>query len=115
MKNLVEMDKAEFKKKFPSLFREIEGKEVNINFKRSDPDNQSKDVFKGYMPTAIDYLRRCDTDDQAEKTIEYLLRIGEITESYEKKLKQILKKKGIRGFGPKKEEGYYLKKAGIID
>ncbi|MCW3976293.1 MAG: DUF2095 family protein [Candidatus Bathyarchaeota archaeon] len=113
---LVEMDRVEFKKKFPMLFKEIESKKVNININEVNGSNyQSKELFRGYMPTAIDYLRRCDTDEQAEKTIEYLLKNREITESYGKKLKRVLKKKGIRGFGPRKEDGYYLRKAGIID
>jgi len=111
---LVEMDRKEFEKKFPTLFKEIESKKVNIN-ETNGSNYQSKELFRGYMPTAIDYLRRCDTDEQAEKTIEYLLKNREITESYGKKLKKVLKKKGIRGFGPKKEDGYYLRKAGIID
>ncbi len=113
---MVDIDKEEFKKKFPKLFNEIDSKKANTNSNEAYGSNsQSKDIFKGYMPTAIDYLRRCDTDEQAEKTIKYLLKNGEITESYGKRLKKILKKKGIRGFGPKKEDGYYLKKAGIID
>lgn len=113
---LVEMDKEEFKRKFPTLFKEIESKKAKIKInKTNSSNNQSKELFRGYMPTAIDYLRRCDTEEQAEKTIECLLKNKEISESYGKKLKKVLKKKGIRGFGPKKEDGYYLRKAGIID
>ena len=89
---LVEMDRTEFEKKFPTLFKEIESKKVNININETNGSNcQSKELFRGYMPTAIDYLRRCDTDEQAEKTIEYLLKNREITESYGKKLKKVLK------------------------
>ncbi len=64
------------------------------------------------MPTPIDYLRRCDTEEQGIRTVEYLERRKEITPEYAKELRNQLKEKGVRSFGPKKEEDYYLKEAG---
>jgi len=68
--------------------------------------------LEGYVPTATDYLRRCDNDKQAEETINYLEKKGEISSEYADQLRKTLKEKGLRSFGPKKEHDYYLKRAG---
>jgi len=108
------MDKKEFKKKFPALFKELEKGETKIQFKESlNSNKENKDIFQGYTPKAIDYLRRCNNKEQAEKTIDYLVKKGEIEESYGIELRKQLREKGLRSFGPKKEDGYYLRRSGI--
>lgn len=108
---MVEMSKEKFKKKFPSISQEL-GREGNISLKELlDSKKQSGDMFRGYIPTAIDYLRRCDTKEQAEKTIEYLVKKCEIDKTYGDKLIKQLKERGLRSFGPKKEDEDYLKRA----
>ena len=108
------MNKKEFKKKFPVLFKELEKGETNIQFGESlNSNKKNKDMFQGYTPTAIDYLRRCNNKEQAEETIEYLVKKGEIEESYGNELLKQLKEKGLRSFGPKKEDGHYLRRSGI--
>lgn len=108
------MDKKEFKKKFPALFKELEKGETDIQFKESlNSSKENKDIFQGYSPTTIDYLRRCDNKEQAERTIDYLVKNGDIEESYGNELRKQLREKGLRSFGPKKEDGYYLRKSGI--
>ena len=109
---MVEMSEEEFKKKFPSISREL-GREGNLSLNELlDSKKQSGDMFLGYIPTAIDYLRRCDTKEQAKKTIEYLVKKCEIDKTYGDKLLKQLKEKGLRSFGPKKDDGDYLKRAG---
>lgn len=39
----------------------------------------------------------------------YMEKQGEIGREYSQRLMQQLRKKGVRDFGPKKEEDYYLK------
>ncbi|MCW4032257.1 MAG: DUF2095 family protein [Candidatus Bathyarchaeota archaeon] len=108
------MDKKEFKKKFPALFKELEKGETNIQFGESlNSNEENKDMFQGHTPTAIDYLRRCNNKEQAEKTIEYLVKKGEIKESYGNELLKQLREKGLRSFGQKKEDDYYLRRSGI--
>ncbi|MEM2715000.1 MAG: DUF2095 family protein, partial [Candidatus Bathyarchaeia archaeon] len=68
--------------------------------------------FDGYNPDVIDFIRRCDTEEQAEEIIAYLEKKGEISQSYASNLRKQLKEKGVRSFGPKKEEAYYLRQAG---
>lgn len=99
---------------FPHLAKEMDGGESEINFMavRSDVSFGEKVAsreFTGYNPDIIDFLRRCETSDQALEIINYCERRGEITSAYARQLRRQLKAKGIRSFGPKKEEDYYFK------
>jgi len=110
----MEMDKEKFRKMFPNLARELEDDEdkVSISSVRSDATTGEKAVserFLHYMPDVIDFIRRCDTEQQAEEIIAYMEKRGEVSQDYAQKLRKQLKDKGVRSFGPKKEEGYYFK------
>jgi len=110
----VELDKKAFKKLFPNLVKELESGEhkVAINSVRTDIKTGEKVVSKmfiHYTPDVIDFIRRCDTEEQAEEIISYMEKRAEIRKQYAKKLRKQLKEKGIRSFGPKKEENYYFK------
>ena len=61
----------------------------------------------GYTPTAVDYIRRCRTLDEAFEIIDYLKKRGEITEKEYKTLSEKLKSEGLTGFGTIKETGFY--------
>ena len=108
---MVDINKDELRKKYPNLWNGIQG-QISTS-ESSKIENIPIDKFRGYIPNAIDYLGRCESNEEAEKTISYLLKKGEITPEYEKKLRKQLKEKGLRSFGPKKEDGYYLRKVGI--
>ncbi|MEM0057332.1 MAG: DUF2095 family protein [Candidatus Bathyarchaeia archaeon] len=122
----MEFDKETFKKLFPNLAREMELDEnkVSINSIRMDTEEGERvasgkkrswvDPFANYDPDVIDFIRRCDTEEQAEEIIAYMEKRGEISSEYAAQLRKQLKEKGVRSFGPKKEENYYLKKAGLI-
>jgi len=110
----VELDKETFKRLFPNLAKELESDEhkVAVNSVRTDVQAGEKAVSKRfvcYMPDVIDFIRRCDTEKQAEEVIAYMEKKGEITRPYAEKLRKQLKEKGVRSFGSKKEDNYYLK------
>jgi len=105
---MADFDKEEFKRKYPNLARELAEGATKLQV----DSVQRSDKFRGYMPTPIDYLRRCDTEEQAIRTVEYLERRKEITPKCAEELRKQLKEKGVRSFGPKKEEDHYLKEAG---
>ena len=114
----MEIDKKSFKKMFPNLSEELEGGEskVSIDSVRTDSDNAEKslsDKFRNYNPTVVDFIRRCDTEAQAETIIAYLEKRGELTKEYAEELRKQLKKEGVRSFGSKKEENYYFKQGGL--
>ncbi|MDH7563271.1 MAG: DUF2095 family protein [Candidatus Bathyarchaeota archaeon] len=107
-------DKESFKRMFPNLVKEMELDEnrVSINSVRTDAERGKKASsrkFASYDPDVIDFVRRCDTDAQAEEIITYMEKRGEIDKQYAAKLRRQLKTSGVRSFGSKKEDDYYLK------
>jgi hypothetical protein len=107
-------DKETMKKMFPNLAKELdcEGNRIAITSVRTDAstgENASSKCFVHYTPDVIDFIRRCDTTEQAGEIIAYLERRGEIEKRYATKLRKQLKDEGLRSFGPKKEQDYYLK------
>ena len=112
------IDKKRFAKIFPHLAQEMETGDcrVAITSVRSDSqtgEKASHRKFTNYMPDVIDFLRRCDTAQQAEEIICYLEERREISSNYARRLKKQLKEKGVRSFGSKKEDDYYLRQDGF--
>lgn len=135
------IDKKSLKKMFPHLYEELETSEnkVPINAIRKNPIEaeealeeeqgcdceecdeeqeaspctESPDKLRHFNPCAQDFIRRCDTETQAEEIIAYLQKKGELNENEAKKMRCQLKRDGVRSFGPKKEEYYYFKEGGI--
>ena len=129
------IDKESLKKMFPNLYKELEQGEVKISIdsvrrnpqeaetettKAAEKEVEPKaakttpDKLRHFNPTAVDFIRRCDTEAQAEEIIAYLQKKGEITEEYAEDLRRQLKRRSIRSFGPKKEENYYFREGGIF-
>jgi hypothetical protein len=114
----VDTDKEPFKKMFPHLSKdlEIEDSKVAINSVRTESEVAEKALsgrFSHYNPTVVDFIRRCETDMEAEAIIAYLEARGELTKEYAEALRQQLKKDGLRSFGSLKEENYYFKQGGL--
>jgi hypothetical protein len=114
----MELNKKKLRKIFPNLAEEMENKtcETKITSFRSDETVAEKAVskkFTDYIPDVIDFLRRCEKVEQAEEIICYLEKRKEIIPAYAKKLRKQLKAKGIRSFGPKKDDDYYLNQNGF--
>jgi len=104
---------------FPYLSKEIElgDSKVEIDSVRSNSEASEKvlaNKFCHYVPTVLDFIRRCDTETQAEAIIGYLQKRGELTEEQAEKLRKQLKKEGVRSFGSKKEENFYSKQGGLF-
>jgi hypothetical protein len=111
----MELDRESLKKMFPNLVKDLQADEnkVRVNSVRTNQEDGEKAAtsqsFDDYMPDVIDFIRRCDTKKQAEEIICYLEKRGEIDKEYAQKLREQLKEKGVRSFGTKKEQDYYLK------
>jgi hypothetical protein len=115
---LVEANKKSFRKMFPHLAKELTSGEskISIDSVRTNPEQAEKtppDRLHNYNPTVIDFLRRCTTEKEAHEIIAYLEKRSEITKEHAQQLKKQLKKKGIRSFGPKKEDGHYFRQSGL--
>ncbi len=129
------IDKKSLKKMFPHLYEELETGEakVPINAVRKNPLEAEEEAsgeececeeeeasctetpgkLRHFNPSAVDFIRRCDTEAQAEEIISYLQKKGEITKENAEQMRCQLKQKGVRSFGPKKEENHYFREGGI--
>lgn len=101
------MEKKDFKKRFPKLAEEMESGEgrADIEFQIEKPKPNRK--FSGHDPDAIDFIKRCSTEDQAYEIIEYLEKRGEVTKETADELCKQLREEGLSSFGRKKKPGYY--------
>jgi hypothetical protein len=107
-------EREKMKKMLPNLAKELncDDNRVAINSVRTNApkgENASSNCFVHYMPDVIDFIRRCDKTEQAKEIIAYMEKRGEIEKQYAARLREQLKDKGLRSFGPKKEHDYYLK------
>jgi len=132
---LMAIDKKSLKKMFPHLYHELEEdseNKVSIDAVRDSSEAAERaaeiedvceeeflkplkttDKLRHFNPSAIDFIRRCDTDEQAQEIISYLQKRGELIQEQAKELEHKLKQNGVRGFGPKKEENHYFHEGGF--
>ena len=99
---------------FPNLINEIEESQTNISIESvsqmsKQEDKTASKTFLGFNPDIIDFIRRCDTEDEALEIIKYMEKKLEVSKEYATNLIKEIKAKGVRSFGPKKETDYYSK------
>jgi hypothetical protein len=106
------MYRDEFRKKFPHLVKEIENNKMNVRIHsvRTKPVEEEAESLSGYMPDTVDFIRRCETVEEALDIISYLEKRGELSLEQAVRFRAQLKLQGLRSFGPKKEIGYYEKR-----
>jgi hypothetical protein len=114
---LVAADKN-FKKMFPNLAKELAGGENAVSIDSVEPASdevgeEHPDKFHNYVPTVVDFIRRCTTKEEAHEIICYMEKRREITPEHARQLKRQLKEKGVRSFGAKKQDNYYFKESGL--
>lgn len=110
----MKLDEKTLRKLFPNLAKELESTQnrVSIDSVRTDAqtgENKATERNSHYQPDVIDFIRRCDTQEQAEEIIDYMEKKGKIEKPYAERLRKQLEKKGVRSFGSKKENNYYFK------
>lgn len=72
---------------------------------RLEPKN-----LKGYVPNVFDYIRRCDSVEEAFQIIDFLVSRVELPEKVARVIKRRIMEKGLRFYGPKKQVDYYVEK-----
>jgi len=96
---------------FPNMIKEIDERRnaVRIGAVRTETKEAEKATHSvhGYEPTVVDFIRRCDTDEQALEIINFLEVKGDVNTSYAKRLREQLVRQGLCSFGKKKNPGYY--------
>jgi hypothetical protein len=128
---IMHYDREEFEKNLPHLAAEIFSKEQMFDIsdnkilidgiypEESEEDfeiiteslnTQRERIQELCDPGVVDFIRRCDNDEEAIEIIDYMLNRGEITQEDANNCKEQLKNSGLRSFGPKKGPGYYERK-----
>ena len=109
----MDIDKNRFKNLFPGLSEEMEneGNALSISSTQSDTESEEMLNFEGYNPNVIDFLQRCDTKEQVESIIDFMERRKEISHKQAELLRRQFEEKGIRSFGLKKGDAYYVREA----
>lgn len=106
-------DRESLRKKFPHLATELDKNimKVSIDSARTTVDDKEKTVSRktaSYNPDIIDFLRRCDTNEEAIEIVDFIEKRGEISKEYGKRLREQLNEEGVRSFGAKKGDDYYF-------
>ncbi|MFX1474563.1 MAG: DUF2095 family protein [Promethearchaeota archaeon] len=106
----------QFRRRFPHLAAELEASEarVRIDGVRWEETEQipaavpsSRGKFTSYSPDPIDFIRRCETKEQALEIIAFLEKRKEINSAYAESLRHQLQTRGLESFGPRKTWGHY--------
>jgi hypothetical protein len=108
------MERERFKKLFPHLAEEMENGQSKVRFGEEWETENTQTVtgsrkWAGYDPDVVDFIRRCETVEQAEEVVDYVESRGEITAERAAELRKQIIEEGLRSFGPKKEEEFYQK------
>ncbi|TFF85075.1 MAG: DUF2095 domain-containing protein [Promethearchaeota archaeon] len=118
----VSYDKNELDQFLPHLMDEIINKEKSIQIDSIDYDvEESKQLEEKNVtcldnlsnPKAIDFIRRCSSNEEAIEILDYLLERDEITREEYRELKNQIDnglEKFIKKSGGFKEPGYYIRK-----
>lgn len=101
-----EYSKEELRKIFPNLMKELE------DVSTEDKIVLKMDKSRGFEPNVIDFIKRCDKDEEALEIIDFLERKGEITKEYAESLRARIRERGVRSFGRKRKPGYYFRAFG---
>ena len=109
------MEKKKFKELFPHLADElVNGKSIadleSDTIKQKSVLNTNR-RWAGYEPDIIDFIRRCETLEQAKKIIDYMSNEGNVSTEMVEKVRRQLEEEGVRSFGELKEKGYYHRNA----
>ena len=107
------MEKERFKKLFPHLADEMEKGVSRVQQRQIEGKSEKKGggerKWAGYDPTVVDFIQRCDTEDEVKKIIDFMEKKGEIDFETAEGLRRQLSKEGLRSFGKKKDNGFYHK------
>jgi hypothetical protein len=104
------MEKNRFKKLFPNLAKELESGKSRVKFENDEKDiPNNKRKWVGYVPDELDFIQRCDNNEQAEDVIAFLECRGEISSDRASELRIQIQELGLRSFGNKKKNDFYHK------
>jgi hypothetical protein len=103
----------EFRRNYPALAEELESgrtREYKIDGVRTMSEEAGDEAAEEgtFLPSVVDYIRRCDTVTQAMEIVDYMVNRDELPAGQGRQIKAQLKADGLRSFGAKKEKDHYL-------
>lgn len=105
------MEKKKFREIFPNLADELEGGKNTVSLRDSDDEKRESILanrkWVGYDPDIIDFIRRCENEEQVLEIIEYMEKINEISFEKANELRKKLAEGGVRSFGSIKNDDFY--------
>lgn len=110
------MEKKDFKRLFPHIADEMEtgDSKVDLN-KATEPSPSTEPSYKedrkytGFLPGAVDFIRRCKKVREAEEIISFLEKKGDVGKNEANALRKQLREEGLKSFGTHKGPGFYEK------
>ena len=84
----------------------------NPEIKITTKTNYEIDYIEGFDPSAVDFIRRAKTLEEALEIIEYLEKRKELDPDQVVELRTKLKNHGLESFGSHKKDGHYFQLAG---
>lgn len=106
------VDWERFRKLFPRIAEEMEKGSSKIIIDQfrvhvEHEDRLTARMWASYNPDVVDFIRRCDTVEQAEEVIDYMEGHGEVTGERAAELTRKLREEGLKSFGDKKGRDFY--------
>jgi hypothetical protein len=110
------MEKKDFKRLFPHISDEIETGTSKVDLNNviepspsTEPGYKDDRKYAGFLPGAVDFIRRCTKVLEAEEIISFLERKGDVGKDEANALRKQLREKGLKSFGTHKGPGFYEK------
>ena len=106
----------QFRRRFPHLATELESSRSRlridgVRWEEGDRTPAEESASRGrlgsYSPDPIDFIRRCETKEQALEIIAFLEKRKEIDAAYAESLRHQLETHGLESFGARKTWGHY--------
>jgi len=110
------MEKKDFKRLFPRIVNEMETGTSKVDLNNASEPLPSTELsykedrkYAGFLPGAVDFLRRCKKVQEAEEIISFLEKKGDVGKDEVNALRKQLREKGLKSFGTHKGPGFYEK------
>jgi hypothetical protein len=108
------MEKKDFKRLFPHIADEIETGTSKVDLNKAtesppstEPGYKEDRKYAGFLPGAVDFIRRCKKVQEAEEIIGFLEKKGDVGKDEANALRNQLREKGLKSFGTHKGPGFY--------
>ena len=105
MNDRIDKSSELFRRLFPNLADELIESKSDRSIDNENGGNSRE--WARYSPGVVDFIRRCDNEEEAEEIINYMEEKGEITAEEADKLRKRLRRGGLSSFGGRKKADFY--------